>query len=616
MKKLLMIVMAGLLIGALTVPALAWEFTMKGEYEYRLRYLGRTGNNDLFGVSSLQDVNNLGVLVGFAGPQLYNRGAIAAVAADSPGTPPNGASALSIVRGGYSTTESDAFFSDSRLTVYPEIRINSVIRLHGTYTIGGYRNKYFQNAGTNFGFQSVGTPPFERYYMSQTSMNAYDTAAIGSWEQFRATFNVPWGTFSIGVKDFPLGPGALLANNTRSESALLVVPYGPFRLLYGIWLARNRFFESWGTVPDSGMKPSLFQAHVATYDNADFSAGYFVGFRMAHVNAYNMNPGVTWGTTTAKPTTGGLGGRVGGIDDNFFVGLVYAKYFNGRFFANAEYCWTNFNRYRLGVYSPNGAPFQGVIQDAAPMYIEAYHFFAELGTVLGPSKLSLMYALSSGPVKNNARYPVASFAGTPAGTFGPSYKLYATMPINYQALAPYQFLMFETYGGGNNSPWTGFDVAFTSDEKGQMSDAYCFAARLDYAVASNLNVWASYIWAHRLEKAGTFKGNYLSTGGTASTAQRQAWITNNFNGTSGEVNGSINPFVDDGYIGWEGGAGVDWKLLEGLTMSWRYSYWQPGDWFTQAYQAVAVRNNAVVSDGILFGRDAIQAVTGSVMIEF
>ena len=50
----------------------------------------------------------------------------------------------------------------------------------------------------------------------------------------------------------------------------------------------------------------------------------------------------------------------------------------------------------------------------------------------------------------------------------------------------------------------------------------------------------------------------------------------------------INPYVDDGYLGWEANAGVDWKLLEGFKMNVRYSYWAPGDWFTDAYQAVGM----------------------------
>jgi hypothetical protein len=76
--------------------------------------------------------------------------------------------------------------------------------------------------------------------------------------------------------------------------------------------------------------------------------------------------------------------------------------------------------------------------------------------------------------------------------------------------------------------------------------------------------------------------------------------------------------VTDGYLGWEANAGVDWKLLEGLTAYFRYSYWQPGDWFKEAYQAhVPLTAGAGINDfGGLTTRDAIQAFHGSLMVNF
>jgi hypothetical protein len=201
-----------------------------------------------------------------------------------------------------------------------------------------------------------------------------------------------------------------------------------------------------------------------------------------------------------------------------------------------------------------------------------------------------MYAQASGPVLNN---------NNPT-------KIYFPFAINYQAMRPYQFLMFETYAGGNDA----FNGVLVSDDHGMMSDAYAFAARLDYAVASNLNIWGSYIWAHRLERAGFFKGAKLSNGAPATAADVATFITLNFGPP-----GAINPYVDDGYLGWEGNVGIDWKLLEGMNMHVAYSYWQPGDWFTQAYQAVGWRGGPV-DNAVVDGRDAIQAIRGSFLIDF
>ena len=94
MKKGWVIVMAGLLVAAMALPAFAWEFEMKGEYEYRTRWWQRMGNADLFGLASAQDsaspyphaatsATDTGAgWVGLAGPNMWN-GAL-------PGAPASG----------------------------------------------------------------------------------------------------------------------------------------------------------------------------------------------------------------------------------------------------------------------------------------------------------------------------------------------------------------------------------------------------------------------------------------------------------------------------------------------------------------------------------------------
>ena len=601
--------MAGLLIAAFVVPAAAWEFSMTGEYEYRLRYISRTGDTDLFGVAPLQDnavvTDALGnqVSVGFAGPNWYNRnrganatgvaGATvgAAVTQTPVATGTGGVSGIvvrpislatagysdiatgraAIVKGGYSTWGCDALYNDSRLTLRPVIRVNPAIRVHGVYTVGGMRHKYFQNYVGGFGM-GIGTPPLERYYQHQTSMNAYDTAALGSWEQFRATIQLPIGIFSIGVKDFPFGTGASLGYNTRAEAFLTVLPYGPFRFLHGIWLARGNLgpHESWNAAPDKeGRKPTLFQGLLFTYDCGALQVGAGAIWKMSHLGAYET------ATAAALPLPF--------VDVNQSINVMYFKYNNGRFFAAAEYAWFQIDQY---------------LAQHAPVYVEGYHWFSEAGAVAGPAKVRLLYAISSGGVLNG----------------GNATKDYRSWTINYQAMAAYQFLMFDTYAGGNDGGWnfTGNDVTFVADDTGMMADAYCFGGRADYAVASNLNLWASYLWAHRLETAGWFAGQkaYDGTAGNTTAAAAQAWKTRNGFGAN------PNPYVDDGFIGWEANVGADWKLLEGLNMFVRYAYWQPGEWFEQAYQAVGMRGGAPVTDALVRGRDAIHAVNGSFMINF
>ena len=63
---------------------------------------------------------------------------------------------------------------------------------------------------------------------------------------------------------------------------------------------------------------------------------------------------------------------------------------------------------------------------------------------------------------------------------------------------------------------------------------------------------------------------------------------------------------------------MNWKLLESLTASFKYSYWEPGDWFREAYQAVNIPTfgGPPVADMYMMTRDAIHTFQGSLLIEF
>ncbi|MBI5569257.1 MAG: hypothetical protein HY914_04860 [Desulfomonile tiedjei] len=678
MKKSWVILLAGLLVAAMALPAIAWEFEMKGEFEHRLRYFGRTGNADLFGVGNLDTIAAAGFVptpvnqsaangfygpgiydtvlaggatgpgMGFAGPSIYGRGAA------SPDKTTTGATfgptnvvarnlnagnalinapaynlltlaqrisqQVRIVRGGFSAYGSDALQHETRLTLRPVIKVNPAIRVFGVYNVGGYRNKYHQYVGNDYqtvqvlGQQliqsGVGAPPFERYYTHQTSNNAYDTAAIGSWEQVRATMTTPWAIFSIGIKDFPFGTGATLGENTRAEAFLTVVPYGPFRILHGVWLARGRGYEGWVSNPDMDQKNSFFQGALMTYNAGEFEFGAGTIVRYYH--------GGHAGQTLTNQR-----------DDNTWINLGYFKFNNGRFFANAEYAWLNVDRYFVGL--PTTAP---PLANLNSFDAQGYHAFAEAGIMAGPAKLSFMWAQASGFVANNQNRVLPLMGGglvNPAtGAAYGNPRVYLPFAINWQAMEPYEFLMFKTYGGGNNGGQGVLDVSFVNDENMGMTDGFAFAGRLDYAVASNLNIYGSYIWAHRLEKAGWYIGNTDANGATGvqtGNSGGAVFVSNQTNGSTwtnpagtnfGTANGFPlrNPYVDDGLIGWEANVGVDWKLLEGMTFKTRYSYWQPGDWFTWAYQAFTPLGTGLTGQGRLESRSAIQAFQASILVDF
>lgn len=597
--RLRILIMTAMVLVWSTAPVFGWEASLKGEYENRFRWWSRAGENDLFGTALAQEHVPGAILVGFAGPNIYNTGALPTVPAPTSNFLLNLGNAtgrqMLITRGGFSSSGSDALSNESRLTLWPTIKVNEAIRVRGVLNIGGYRNKYYRNAAGNTGIVT----PLERYYVSQTGMNATDTAALISVEQFWASVQLPWGVFSMGPRAFPFGIGATFGQNTRTDMYQIVVPYGPVRFMSMLWPGRSRETEAWATVPDGTRKDSLFFGAAFTFDAGNLSLGALTILRRFHGN--NVVPFAQ------------------NRDDNTHINLAYLKFNNGRIFGCAEYSWMNIDRYRSIAPAP-GESLVGTSDQT--IYAEGYHFFSEVGAVVGPTKLTLMYAVASGPILNDANRLRNVWAGgfflgsaTPA-PFKPGInpKVYVPWAVNYQAMEPYEYLMFTTYAGGNNGGWNALDTATVADDHGMMTDAFCFAGRLDYAPASNLNVWGSYLWAHRLERVGTYFGQYQASGSLAAGS-----IPNlkRFYFKAGRSFGRNHDYVSNGFIGEEINCGIDWKLLEGLTFRTRYSRWQPGEWFREAYQSVVIAEDGkVITTGVLDTRSAIHAFQASATIDF
>jgi hypothetical protein len=101
-------------------------------------------------------------------------------------------------------------------------------------------------------------------------------------------------------------------------------------------------------------------------------------------------------------------------------------------------------------------------------------------------------------------------------------------------------------------------------------DFLAYAARIDYAVAANLNMFASFIHAERASNTGTPVGNF------------DGWLWRN-RGAGEFPTEYPDGTVPDNYLGYEIDVGFDWKVLENLTWKFLFAYWQPGDWFKYAY---------------------------------
>lgn len=119
MRRYVALVLGVAFLIGLASTAFAWEFNMKGEFEYRYRYFSRTGDKDLYGLAHVQDSG--GIFVGFAGPGFYQSGAERTFA-DSNAILAGRASNSIITRGGFSRYGSDARITDMRLVLHQPSR--------------------------------------------------------------------------------------------------------------------------------------------------------------------------------------------------------------------------------------------------------------------------------------------------------------------------------------------------------------------------------------------------------------------------------------------------------------------------------------------------------------
>jgi hypothetical protein len=268
----------------------------------------------------------------------------------------------------------------------------------------------------------------------------------------------------------------------------------------------------------------------------------------------------------------------GEVDDKATQWMIYAAFTNDVAFAHAE-----LSRYGWDVYPIGGG------HD----YRKGYHMFTECGLHVGPATASLMYAFASGTdlTQSNEKFRHDPY------------------PIRNQATERYESLMFSTFGGGN--------MAFegpAGQRQGMMSDAYAIGARLDYALSANLNIWSSYLWAHRWERNGTRFGQYAGAGRLATPLERYIFAQK---AGRALVAGPDNyGYVSDGSIGWEMNLGANWRVIQDLDLNVRGSYWQPGGWFREAYQGNTSHKGRQVDPQIIDNPKGVTGMTCSLSFQF
>ena len=245
-----------------------------------------------------------------------------------------------------------------------------------------------------------------------------------------------------------------------------------------------------------------------------------------------------------------------GQDSDYFHGTVFMKYYNGRFFFNAESAW---------LYWTDRLSNPTVAQFPPTRHTEQWRYMVETGCLVGPAKVSFLFAWTPGPDRRNGnlidRQP-AAFVWHPT---------YDTFLGNYDVFRPYCGLLSYNYGGGFN--------VYNLSLNGYMRDAWVMGTRLDYAVAANLNFSTAFLWAER-----TSNGyGWACIAPNDNFMPPQFVATPNNNNIQFAINGAAgSPNIPDRALGWEIDMGFDWTLLEGFNVSLGAGYWLPGKWFTYA----------------------------------
>ena len=578
----------GLVVGltlALTGVASAWEFTMTGSYNWLLEVRGQTGRNGFFGAYDVDAGSGLaGTGAGFFAPvngwvgeQLGN-----------------------IVSGADGTRNTIWMTNDMDLKINPAVRVRGQSYI-GEWTPTGTPGSTFPNLLIDTG---QGELVASEYYNNRFP-GVQRSFSPGYWNMLWMTAQLPWGEVAVGKRRSTFGIGMFNngEENRSSESLALSANYGPLRFVISIYPSRRIADTTNYPLPLSNVPPGPFSGvtpqSTAVYYNQDNDKNntrwWDTTIPAITYRSGDLDTGIYW-----NPIRWHQGGE--GIINTPIVrqtGVTYptikngtgsrtVKYNNGRFFFNSEVDWdlqTNRNRRKL-------AGGTASIAASKDTYIENWRFATELGALCGPSKLAVLYAWAAGPDRRRGaqidRTGLINNAGRTSSSFS-----------NTGLFRPYSYLAVYGYGLGTHiNADTG---------NGYVEDASIWAAR-STAVAANLNVYGSFLWADRASKSGWGWGfirpvapsTTVTSGASIATlppAIGQVVLTRDTTRTGA-------PSIPDSNLGYEIDSGFNWKLLEGLTVNGTFAYWQPGKWFNFACVDKSVVSWATVTGG------AVPAVGG------
>jgi hypothetical protein len=541
MRNLFLIGMVSLVLFGVSSGAMAWDFAMTGEAEWRYRYWTRTGTEDIFGSMGNDVYLGINHLKTFPTTRSTNRG-----------------SGTFGVMAGENRFGADMNLNDMRVTFYPKVSLNKAVDISAglnltSLGIWSDGEVYDSSGRANPGYVNSLYVPIQDRPVTSNVPHTYLTL---HW--LKLHMKTPSFTLSLGYRTSPWGLGLWMSGcNWASASFSMSNDYGPFRFTFGPYLARSRSEWTLGSARSRNEGPTAAERKEDRWNF--FGAVHFeVEYRngplmMKALSSSYYQPGAQVPdargetiNTTRIPTADTLRYRL----------AAAVRYFNGRFFFHGEADW--FNRWTSGRGTAVSANL--VQQD---LNNDAWIYGFELGTLVGPSKLTVNYLRATGN-DPSTRVTTESAADSQDG-------------LSACYMKSWGYLMYFLYGTGDGWDATG---------NGQPDNFHHAGVRLDHAVASNLNVYGlcSFAWRDH--------PNEYRLGGDYKLGMR-LWTNDDiYARQQGRGVGSAVP-DHARFIGWEVDFGLDWKLLENFTVSSTFAFWQPGNWWSYAFPNTAAIYRAI-----------------------
>ncbi len=532
-RLLLAITFAILMIQVGPHDSMAWELNVGGEFAYEYRYVTQMGPKGFFGP---HDENNL-YAAGSSQETAANQNAYVGHQIGSP-----------LVTGMDAATLIQDFDVDT------EIRFNKAVRFRGHYHLGAFGDgdasdyRVDSRPGTNIAISD------------------------GQWTYWWVTAQTPWGIIVTGKRPATWGMGLHWngdGGDLTSEGTALVSNYGPFRFGFGFRPARPGDFDSDQYTNYEDDKSALRNWNIGgffTYRNGPLD----MGMRNAHIYWHEGPEG-----DGQRPHNTYTRDRWQSVVDG------YIKYHNGRFFFSAE-ALARYHRFTWQGDANATDWNDGRGSRFAPQYVNHFRYAIETGMYMGPARISLLYAHFPGPDRRRGVLIKDQ----------PYWNSRSAMGV----FLPYTYLLGFNYGSGlgdgsnlagHTNNWGG---GFDRNGDGTINAANVFGARLDYAVAANLNFYGSFFWAER--DGHGYGWGFIEPGGNGAPIHfnDEGRMTRRWNALGGTMANRVArnnlavkiPNIPDTSLGWEVTGGFNWQLLENYGTSLVAAYWQPGKWFKYA----------------------------------